>query len=104
MALVAVDIGNTRIKLGLFTAPTAANGLPEPDSMLAIPSAGFDEKVLAAWIGNIQGPFQWWIASVNRAATARLTDWIDDNASAADSEKTGPENYRLLEHTDLPIT
>jgi type III pantothenate kinase len=106
MALVAVDIGNTRIKLGLFTAPAANNGLATPDFMFAIPSAGFNEQGLADWVSGIPHPFEWWIVSVNRAATARLTGWIDEYTaeSGAIKSSSGAANYRLLEHTDLPIT
>ena len=49
MTLVAVDIGNTRIKLGLFTRSAASTGLATPDFMAAIPSVGFDEQALADW-------------------------------------------------------
>jgi type III pantothenate kinase len=97
MTLVVVDIGNTRIKLGLFTERAAQTDLPAPDRMLAVSSAEFDDGELAAWIRDIHCPFTWWIASVNRPATARLTAWIDRTSQASNG-------YRLLEHTDLPIT
>ena len=48
-------------------------------------------------VRGIPQPFEWWIASVNRAATARLTDWIEENGK-------GAAKVRLLEHTDLPIS
>ncbi|HEY2883093.1 MAG TPA: type III pantothenate kinase [Pirellulales bacterium] len=113
--LIAVDIGNTRIKLGLFggqhaTLPQAETpirqlDLPKPVAILALPALDWDEHQLRSWLNSdITGAIkaaganeiQWWIASVNRPAAAKLTQWIASNSPNA--------RVRILAHSDLPIT
>jgi type III pantothenate kinase len=97
-SLIAVDIGNSRIKLGLFAAPanqTRAGeaGVPMPTSVVSLPAIEWDEKALEGWLAEAPTGTPWWIASVNRPAAARLTDWIGQKWSV-----------RTLADTDLPIT
>lgn len=80
--LIAVDIGNARIKFGRF-ADVCASGLPEPLGTLSLADDSPDFEQLAAWLSeNTQlsdgtsGGFSWWIASVNRPAATRLIDWL----------------------------
>ncbi|HTQ40153.1 MAG TPA: type III pantothenate kinase [Pirellulales bacterium] len=97
-SLLAVDIGNTRIKLGLFAAP-AENlrreriGLPVPSHTHAMPTEGWNPLALQQCLADVPAETPWWIASVNRPAAAKLTDWIQQRWPV-----------RMLEYTDLPIT
>jgi type III pantothenate kinase len=74
--LIAVDIGNNRIKLGLFTAG-GPDGLPEPESTHPTDD---DARSLDATVGGLAARLplggSWWIGSVNRPSTTRLVDWL----------------------------
>ncbi len=95
MSLIAVDIGNSRIKLGLFAAPGNNGGLPTPERSLSLPPTDWDSLNLLKWVGDLQYDATWYIASVNRPTTVRLMNWIDRNCGSA---------VRVLSHIDLPIT
>jgi len=116
---VAVDIGNARIKLGLF-AECCAEGLPEPARTLPLDGDLPELNRIAAWLGDIpryggadipvcpvecglQGRqeclphlvHEWWIASVNRPAATRLIDWLRDHRPR--------DRVTLLASGDLPL-
>ena len=95
---IAVDIGNTRIKLGLFDEQDSSQksnkcSLPSPDRVLTIPAIGWDESVLSRWLIAVPREIPCWIASVNRPASARLIDVV---------EPVRP--VRHITHADLPVT
>ncbi len=90
LPLVAVDIGNSRIKLAAF-ASQLGGALPEPSHAAAV---GLDWTVaelepLAADKGRL-----WAIASVNRPAAERLSAWL---------EAQGIRRVHLLSAGDLPL-
>jgi type III pantothenate kinase len=93
LSLVAVDIGNSRIKLGEFALPLA-EPLAQPRHVARIP-LDWDEKQFAAALPGDMGEHAWAIASVNRPAAARLLEWL---------EQRGVDRLRLLTHADMPIT
>ena len=73
--LIAVDVGNNRMKLGLF-AMDVSPGLPEPADMFQVDGDG-PLDVLADWLADRLSPGgTWWIGSVNRPATTRLLHWL----------------------------
>jgi type III pantothenate kinase len=77
--LIAVDIGNARIKLGCFAAPRAGKGdgtLPEPERTLSLSSDAPQWDELTAWLDDASRECSWWIGSVNRPAASRLLDWL----------------------------
>jgi type III pantothenate kinase len=94
-SLIAVDIGNSRIKLGLFTASgeQPRSAAPTPANVFSVPAISWDEKALVNWLSDVPAGTPWWIASVNRPAAARLTEWIGNKWPV-----------RNLADTDLPIT
>jgi pantothenate kinase type III len=97
MSLIAVDIGNSRIKLGLFAARAEANGLPTPSRILATPTMNWDEANVQNWLRDVPPDTAWWIASVNRPALSRLIAWIE--------QRSAPNpKIRRLAASDLPIT
>lgn len=75
LPLIAVDVGNNRIKLGRFDAP-AAGRLPELSATCSLDGLRPDFDALAAWLGQPADAFDWRIASVNRPSTTRLVDWL----------------------------
>jgi len=98
--LVAIDVGNSRIKLGLFDSrptakPLGTNHLPTPIESLALPSVDWEEGELRHWMKNVPAATPWWIASVNRPAASRLAESIRSINAAA--------SPRVLSHNDLPI-
>jgi type III pantothenate kinase len=95
--LIAVDVGNSRIKLGLFRA-TQAVGLPEPETTLHLDGRGPEFERLCSWLvqfGNNEG-LRWHIGSVNRATASRLIDWLRDHRSE--------DEIMLVTSGDLPLT
>ena len=99
--LIAVDVGNSRIKLGLFLQTVDA-GLPEPQTTLHLTGRLPEFEQLDAWLANPPlapgegaGHLRWHIASVNRPAASRLIDWLRDH-------RPGDE-IMLLTSGDLPL-
>ena len=90
--LLAVDIGNHQHKFGLL--PTEeATALPQPSSVLKVPTQGelFDD--LAEWLPADR--LDWCVATVHRQAELRLSEWV---------RKHRPnDRYVLLGNDDLPI-
>ena len=104
--LIAVDVGNSRIKLGLFRTAEAA-GLPEPVSTLHLDGRFASFEQLAEWMAAFSpdacagipapnAPFRWHIGSVNRPAASRLIDWLRDHRC--------DDEIMLLTSGDLPLT
>jgi type III pantothenate kinase len=90
--IVAVDIGNNRIKLGWFDA-AAGHGLPQPAGALQIAGESPDLDRIAGWLAGRQAA--WWIGSVNRPTASRLVEWLNDCG------QDGP--VTLLAAGDLPL-
>ena len=73
--LVAADVGNHRIRLGVFASD--GGGLPEPSGWLAISDDERDLGRIGEWLsGAVPERVGWWISSVNRPAATRLIDWL----------------------------
>ncbi len=98
--LIAVDIGNSRIKLGLFDEPQAAGALPMPRRVLDLSSGELDGARLHAWLPTEPVWPQWRVASVNRPAAERLFQWIDAECRTPAGT---PAAARLLAHGDFPL-
>jgi type III pantothenate kinase len=91
LPLIAVDIGNTRIKLAQFPlAP--AEGLPAPERRLALPAIDWQSAELEAW-APVAG--QWLVSSVHRAAIERLVAWL--------AERRPQAAVKVLAYRDLPL-
>lgn len=107
-ALIAVDIGNSRLKLGLFNRAgidsVAAGKLPEPTDMLGLPHAdrtgNFDVDQLAAWCDKHQlDGAAWLVASVHRGSSDRLAAGVAE--LARQSGRDWP--VRILANRDVPL-
>ena len=93
--LIAVDIGNARMKFGLFE-PSDARGLPEPVGSLQVPDSEENLDDVARWLANLcKGQVGWWIGSVNRPTTTRLVGWL--------REARPDDPVTLLASGDLPL-
>jgi type III pantothenate kinase len=90
--VVAVDVGNSRLKIGVFEHPFA-EPLPHPARAVSLAPDWTPSDVKAIFP---HGPadFAWSIASVNRPGTVRLMDWLAQG---------GAKNVRQLADTDLPL-
>lgn len=101
--LIAVDIGNARIKLGLFRGEPVAAQLPEPERSMHLAGREPEFARLSTWLDEATAsqpgdgsPLAWYIGSVNRSAATRLIDWLRSHR---------PEDpIVLLSAADLPLS
>ncbi len=95
LPFVAVDIGNTNLKFGLFQQDGAkAAPLPLPRSTTSLLPGGLDE--LVNWLRPLAAPqVSWLIGSVQRAFCTRLLDWLREHGAA--------DRITLLTSRDLPL-
>lgn len=93
--LIAADIGNNRIKLGLFEG-NPGHELPEPSCWFGVFNQEPDLDRVAGWLSEkVPRRAGWWIGSVNRPTTTRLIDWL---------HSVRPEDaITLLAAADLPL-
>ncbi len=93
--MIAVDIGNARMKFGFFEVRDASD-LPEPVASLQVSDSEADLADVARWLTELHsGRVGWWIGSVNRPTTTRLVEWL----RAARPE----DRVTLLASGDLPL-
>lgn len=93
--LVAVDIGNSRTKLGLFTTGQG-KGLPEPERTLQVGEDAAELDEIGGWLKEaFASGGTWWIGSVNRPGTTRLVNWLRTHRP--------DEPVTLLAAGDLPL-
>jgi type III pantothenate kinase len=96
LPLIAVDVGNARIKLGLFPCQSGSGEFPQPAATLALDGRRPEWDRIRPWLKDCSQPhLAWWIASVNRPATTRLLDWIRQHRPA--------DPMTLLAAGDLPL-
>ncbi len=113
-ALIVVDIGNSRIKLGRFESGRMAASsapLPEPSITGSVPisdrSGQFDVDRLTAWCSeHVDGTSAWLVASVHRGAAERLIAALTGLTAKLNVEwQIGRITYRdvpLTVHVDQP--
>jgi len=90
--LLAVDIGNHQIKLGLFLGDDG-DGLPQPAEVWKIPTGEAAFEPLSALLPQV--PLAWCAASVHRQVESRLAAWVQ--------QRRPRDRYRLLQHENLPL-
>lgn len=98
--LIAIDVGNTRIKCGRFErgAEVAGGELPLPAATANLDDLLAPGEDLAVWLdreGLDGATADWWIGSVHRAATSRLVGYLRDQLAAT--------QITLLSCHDLPL-
>jgi len=75
--LIAVDIGNSSFKVGLFSQRQSQPGaLPQPDSVKRI-AGDASLNALSAWLPN--QPCDWCVASVHKQRGAAFKQWVQQN-------------------------
>ncbi len=93
--LIAVDVGNNRMKLGWFEHP-GSGVLPGPAMQLQLAGPLFHHQELARWVASLGRPqTTWWIGSVNRPTTTELLEWI--------RFQRPEDRIVLLTASDLPL-
>lgn len=93
--LVAVDIGNSRIKAGLFDGG-ASTSLPVPRAVVELsPPQDPMDRLRELVDPRPTTEVAWWVASVNRRWTEHLRQWLRGQGRDA--------ALRLLGHSDLPL-
>lgn len=101
--LIAVDIGNSQIKLGLFDEnpvagpPAEAGLLPQPSNTLQLPTEAWEPLEIALWLApHRPADFDWRIASVHTKAAERLVEWLVADGAG--------DRAQLIRHNDLPLS
>lgn len=107
---IAVDVGNARMKFGLFRGlgecpdfHVAKMGLspsgilPEPERTISLSGRDADFAQLAAWLDETEAGMaaEWYLGSVNRPAATRLVDWL--------RAERPQDRLTLLAAGDLPL-
>jgi type III pantothenate kinase len=93
--LIAADVGNNRIKLGLFETESG-DQFPEPSCWFGVADEEPDLGRIADWLSGVVPPgISWWMGSVNRPTITRLIDWL--RTARPDDRIT------LLAAGDLPL-
>ena len=90
--LLAVDIGNRHIKMGLFQ-PVHEDGLGRPIATLRLDSGCKEFHELQDWLPD--SGLVWLVASVQSQSEHRLSAWV--------ARQRVDDSYRLLRNVDLPI-
>lgn len=91
---VAVDVGNTRVKLGLFESATGAP-LPAPTKKLDLfPKDDAFEQIIEWLAPHTIRDVSWWVGSVERSVAGRLIGWLRDR---------GASRLTMLASGDLPL-
>lgn len=103
MPLIIVDIGNSRLKLGLFDAPASNKHLPIPRTTLTLPASDWDDSLLRKWLDPVPADATWWLASVNRPAAKRMMEWLHRLRIEQSLPAMAAPLPRLLSHADVPI-
>ncbi len=102
--LVAVDVGNTHIKLGRFERTARSLDLPAPtatlDLPLASPAGDFDSQRFVEWCDQqLTGNADWLISSVHRGATEQLITAATELGARLNRTWT----VRQLAFADVPL-
>jgi type III pantothenate kinase len=92
LPLVAVDVGNTRLKLGVFEE-LPGQELPHPKGTLSV-DHDWEPADLDAFLTLPPSDYSWAIASVNRPGCRRLVHWL--------TERQVHDAWEMR-HTDLPV-
>ena len=90
--LVAADIGNTLIHLGLFDSSMECADW-QPSRTLQLETSGAEMDSIGGWLAGTDAV--WYVSSVNRPIAATLYDWIQQNVPNAP--------YQQLSHGDVPL-
>jgi type III pantothenate kinase len=76
--LIAVDVGNNRIKFGWFDA-AGEDELPQPTRTLQLDGQNTDwDRIGELLPEGGREAVPWWIGSVNRPGATQLLDWLRD--------------------------
>ncbi len=98
LELVAVDVGNSRLKMGRFEVDRsvlARDGIPQPAHLFEVPAQEVSFEQIAHWLApRAVTEIDWYLASVNRPAATRLIDWL---------RTEGVERVTMLCAADLPL-
>jgi type III pantothenate kinase len=102
--LIAVDIGNSRIKLGRFDPPPYSTPLPLPVQTLELPLANrhgdFDTAPLERWCAaNAAYDAAWRISTVHSGATERFVDAARRTAAVLGREWT----LQVIASDEVPL-
>ncbi|MEX2186058.1 MAG: type III pantothenate kinase [Pirellulales bacterium] len=103
--LIAVDVGNSRTKLGYFPSAPLDSELPTPSAMVELSGVAWTTESLRAWLESL-GPASaaagWLVGSVNRAAAERLESAVAEIFPAARTMRLTPRDLPLVVGVPAP--
>ncbi len=104
MPLIAVDVGNSRYKFGLFPIGwhNEIETVPQPADVLDLPIDPGSLNALTDWLGVPPASFRWRIASVSAPAARRLTEWLSSTATNMEARLLSLADTPLVIQTDRP--
>ena len=99
---LAIDIGNSRIKLGLFVEPQSPDPLPRCVERIALPVADHDLfQQVRDWLLERDAPRDSWVGSVNPPLLSQLLDhWPSERDKPRLADR--PATRLLANHTRFP--
>ncbi|HVA45407.1 MAG TPA: type III pantothenate kinase [Pirellulales bacterium] len=97
--IAAIDVGNSRIKVGLYLArdiaATADDALPQPIATHdLLPEADGLARLADQLAPHRPDDLAWWIGSVERTFASRFVDWLRTN---------GAQRIAMMACGDLPL-
>lgn len=92
--IVAIDVGNNRAKCGLYPLGALVAGQP-PAAEVSLSQLPSELPKLEGFLEGRSIPGGWWIATVNRATSTELLDWI--------RTRRPEDRIVLLTASDLPL-
>ena len=90
--VLAIDVGNTSLRCGVFAAP-AALPVPLPNDVLQIATREIDFDRLDAWLPTAAG--HCYVASVFRAADKELREWLRQHRAEMQVTLLRPEDFPI---------
>ena len=95
--LIVVDVGNSRIKFGLFDS-IAEDTLPQPSTCHSVHTESWDPVEIALWLAPLKpAEVRWRIATVNRPAATRLLTWLEGEAATKIHQLTHEQLHLVVE-------
>ena len=92
--LVAVDIGNTRLKLGGYSSAALAADVPQPTAAAELETSTPQLDSLHALLPETS--VRWLVSSVHRPAAQQLADWV--------ANQRPKDTWEQLTHERVPMT
>ena len=102
--LIAVDIGNSRVKFGRYSKSgiDSSGGLPQPGQVIIENSPKFQQLELGLREEPLEAGTEWLISSVNDESLSVLSQWLCENRPKDSVKILSQRNIRMPVEVDEP--